>query len=388
MVNPPKDMYHLLGMYYDQRTVTHKVVGDIRPSVFTERKVDLPLRLISEAQREFAGVRQNVDRSTPEFAQGLNEMVFGDDAVRAILVVKGDLIGKSVEIKNSRIPIDLGTNPWTLYQGREGYDTIDTRLTAEKTHDYLTMHAGELRGMGIQKLDVNESTFHYMRDRDLKEKFPNGDGGVDLKDLMRYLVDTQGYVGIEKVTKPNAEQYAEKAMTITSYRQKQSVLEKVVRELCEKDPYLNAGDVITDIGAHRTTFATEQEARNFAKQFVVADIKGSRVPMGRFDARILYVDDYYSNPKKSGFKSYNVAANVSTTRHFEDVVREIQIYDWGMHFKAQINEGDPAFHRTIREGQIKAGKKRREVMERFGYDDFLELMFRTEPLILDVPLIN
>lgn len=388
MVNPPKDMFHLLGLFYNQGTETYGAINRIRPSIFTGKRVDLPYNSIPEARREFAEVRRNIDESTPEFAQDLNKMVFGDDAVRAILVVKGDFIGKGVEIKNSKIPIDLGTNPWPLHQGREGYDTIDTRLTVEKTYDYLTMHAEELRGIGIRQLVVNESTFHYMRDRDLKEKFPNGTDGANLKDLMRYLVDTEGYVGIEEVTKPNAKQYAEKVMTVTSYRQKQSVLEKVIRELCGKDPYLNAGDVMTDMGAHRGIFATEEEAKSFAKQFVLADGMASKIPIGRFDARVLHVDDYYSRPKKSGFKSYNVAANVSTTRNFEDAIREIQIYHWGMHFKAQIDEHDQAFHRTIREGQIKSGKTRRDVMKRFGYDTFLELIFSTDPLILDVPLIN
>jgi hypothetical protein len=387
MVKPPKDYLNLLGMYFGQNTVTYGVSETIRPSVFTERKVDLPLSWIEEARREISKVESEIDELTPEFAQDLNGMIFGEDKVRALLIIKGDLVGRGTEIRDTIIPINLGTNPWSLYQGSEGYDTIDARLTSEQAAAYLMQNANELARMGLQQLVVNESSFHYARDSDLKEKFPDGKGDVDLADLTRYLVDTYGYAGVDGVIKPSEQEFNDKAMTVTSYRQKQSLEEKTIRELCQKDPFRDVGDVITDWGAHRVVFATEEEARSFGTRFRRAYSSQNRVEIGKFGARVLHVDDYYTDPKKSGFSSYNVAANViSTRRRFEEVVREIQIYHWNMHFKGQINESDPAFHRTIRERQLKAGSARRKVMERFEYDHFIRGMFATEPLIITNPL--
>jgi hypothetical protein len=378
MARPPEDLLNLLGEYFSQTSITYRLIGQMRESIFTRNPLHIPPQRLYESRGEIERVTQQIDESTPQSAQDFNSLVFKNDKVAAFLVVKGDLVTENDEvvIANTVVPVYLGTNPWLLYQGRGGYDTVDTKISLEQTQYQIIEREEEFRREGIAALLVKESSFHYARDKDLKAKFPDGLGGFNTFDFIRYLIDTQGYIGMEPAIKPTKEEYEDSAMVFTSYRQKQSVLEKTIRELCQSEAYRTEGDIITDWGALRVGFPTEQEAISFAIQFQVADIRQRQVEIGRFDANVLHIDDYYSNPKSSGFKSFNIAVLFkSRPKLFEDVVREIQIYDWMMHYKAQIDETDPAFHRTIRASQVKSGARRRKRMENLGYDAALALMF-------------
>ena len=330
-----------MGMYFPYGSPTSTIMRIMREAVFRGKKIDIPYSETHASQQEIAEMRQRIDGSTPEFAQDLNTLVFGEDKVRAILLIKGNFVDSNGEVKNVIVPIDLGTNPWPLYTGREGYNTVDIKITAGSAKEYLMQHKEALRQRGIESFLVEESSFHYARDEDLKGNFVGSKGieAVDLASLVPYLVDTYGFVGLDEVSKPQEKEFRERAVPFVSYRQKESLLEKLIRKLCQRSPLMHEGDVIADWGAHRICLK-EEEALYFGGIFQ------GRVRVGRFVTRGLYTDNYYQQPKKSGFKAFNITARVSSAKH-GDIIRELQIYDLLQHFNAQINEKSPAFHRRF-----------------------------------------
>lgn len=384
--NAPKDKVNLMGLYLPNDSPTCEIMAQMRKAVREEQVISIPYSQILSAQQEIKEVRQKIDGSTPEFAQDLNKHVFGDSAVRAILVMQGDFLSAG-EIKNTILPFDLGTNPWPIYQGRGDYETVDAKVTADAASEYLQSRQQELRAKGISKFNVGQSGFFYLRDEQLKRNFGDSAGGISLEALIPYIVDTYGFVGLEPVSKPNEQDYRERAVPFVSYRQKgaDSLLEKVIRKLCQISPIKDEGGAIADWGGHRICAETEQETISWSK------ILQKPVNLGRFRMSNLHTDDYYSNPKKTGFKSYNATVRViskgiaTDSPRYTDVIREIQLYDLISHFNSQINEKHHAFHRKFREREERSLSKKRAVLEGFEYHFVLGLMFGTELLELPVP---
>jgi len=384
----PDDKYNLMGLYHNQGSATYKLFQIMRRSIFQEKRVQIPHSEIVAAQAETQLVKTSIDASTPEFAQDLNFRYFGGEnyedediekvPVRALLLARGDFVAKRGNLEKTVLPIDLGTNPWGLYKGPGGYDSVDTRVTYEQVAEFLDRHRRLLgQEHGFTSFEVTESSFYYFRDEDLLRNFGNG-SGIDFEALVPFIADTYGYVGVNPVKRPNKRGYDRRIIPFTSYRQKQSLEEKAERELCEKGPYKNAGDVISDWGAHRICDVSEQGARSWLGSFQ------GNFTVGRFRGRVLHTDDYYARPKGTGFSSLNIAVSVASNK-YDETVREIQIYDTGMHFRAQIDPEDPAFHRTVRERQRRSNRRRREIMKQFEYDAVLRLLLPIDSLPIGIP---
>ncbi len=376
----PSDSMNLMGLYFSQGSATPRILSQMRKAIFLEQKWYIPYSEIVESQGEIAGMRRLIDGTTPYFAQDLNALVLGKgnrgNDIRTIFLTTVDYLGPAGEIIRGDvvIPINLGTNPWLLYRGEEGYDSIDTKITAEQAEEFVRANGVALRELGVKKVFVKTSGFFYVRDEDLRGKrFITPEGAVDLASLTTYLYDTRGFVGLENVQKPTEEEYKERAVPFTSYRQKQTLIEKVEREICQYDPFKNEGDVISDWGAHRITATTEEDAMRWGSAF------RDHARVGRFETTAIWVDDYYSKPKGTGFKSYNIAVRATSTKH-KPTIREIQIYDLQQHFNGQINEKSHAYHGRFRRSQTESSRRRQELMRAFEYVDILKLMFNAREL--------
>ena len=400
----PNDSMNLMGLYFPQSSPTARILAQMRRAIFLKPK-EIPYSLVRESQDEIAEMRLDIDSTTPYFQQGINSLVFKDgnkrngNGIRTIFLTTADYLGPSREVvtadylgpsrevvrKDVVIPRNLGANPWPLYRGEGGYDSVDTRITAEQAVEYIGANVAALKRLGVERVFVKTSCFFYVRDEDLRKNgFIMADGQVDLDSLVTYLVDTNGMVGVKEVQKPEAEEYAERAVPSASSRQKQTLEQKVRRELCQYDPIEDAGDAISDWGGHRITAATEQEAIYWGTVF------GSNARVGTFRTEVLHVDNYYEKPKDTGFKSLNLALRVipalrdipiraNSPRH-KSTVRELQIYDLQQHFDGQINRKSPAYHERFRRSETESSKKRQKLMDRFEYTDILKFMFNAREL--------
>lgn len=375
----PKDKFNLMGLYFPMGSSTYEIMAQMRKALIEERIMSIPYSQIRNAQQEIKEARQKTDGSTPEFAQDLNKLVFLDRTVRAILIAKGDFQGDS-NVEGIVLAVDLGTNPWPLYQNHFGYETIDDKVTVDGAREYLQGHQQELKARGITALNVSQSSFFYFEDWQLKSNFGDGNGGISLEDLIPYVVDTNGFIGLEQASKPNERSYRERAVPFVSYRQKgaKSLLDKVIRKLCQRDSFADEGDVIADWGGHRICTATEEEAITWSKVF------RDWVGLDRFQVTNVHTDDYYTRPKRTGFRAYNIAVRVASQR-YGPVTREIQIYDLMPHFNSQIDESHPAFHRKFKRKEEESMRRRRAILESFEYRDVLELMFSDEGIEVPVP---
>ena len=376
----PNDSMNLMGLYFPQSSATPRILAQMREAIFLGQKVNILYSEILESQGEIAEMRKLIDGTTPEFVQDKNALVLGNgnkrSGIRAIMLTIADYLGPDRDIIRGDvvIPRNLGTNPWLLYQGEGGYDSVDTKITAEQALEYIGANEAALSALGVKRVFVKTSGFFYVRDEDLRgKKFMSPEDALDLDYLVTYLADTKGFVGLEQRQKPTEEEYAEMAVPFTSYRQKQTLIEKVMRELCQYQPFRNEGEVISDWGAHRITATTEEDAMQWGNVF------RDRARVGRFETTPLWVDDYYDKQKGTGFKSYNVAVRATSPRH-RPTIREIQIYDLLQHFNGQINEKSPAYHGRFRKSQTESSRRRQALLHAFEYDDILKLMFNAREL--------
>lgn len=377
----PNDSMNLMGLYFPQSSATPRILAQMRNAIFLGQGASIPYSEILESQGEIAEMRKTIDGITPEFSQHLNNLVLGNggkrDGVRTIFITNADYLGPGggVVRDNVVIPRNLGTNPWSMYLGEEGYDSVDTRITAEQAQRYIRENEAALRDMGIEKVFVKTSSFFYVRDEDLKEKgFISPEGVVDLDTLVTYLADTHGFVGLqEEVRKPTEKEYMERAVPLNSSRQKQTVEQKVERKLRQYNPFRDGGDVISDWGAHRIVPLTEEDAIYWGV------LLSGRAKLGIFDTMALHVDDYYNSPKPSGFKNYNIAVRVTSSR-YKPTIREIQVRHLLQHFNSEINEESPYYHGKFKESQTESSKRRKRLMQVFEYDNILKLMFNAREL--------
>ncbi len=388
----PSDAMGLVDLYSPDGP-TAKILSMMRPSLFLGAKTGIPYSLIRKSQDEIEGMRGKIDEVTPEFAQDLNALVLApkrNNNIRAFMLITADYLGSKDEVKayNVIIAQNLGTNPWPLYQGRGGYDSIDTRLTKEQTEGWINQHQAALRELGIEKIRVGSSGFYYVMEADLEEKGFSDHGEVDLGRLVTFLTDTYGMVGVKQMQKPSEKEYLAATVPFLSYRQKQTLADKIERKLCQGKPYENAGDVVSDWGAHRIAVPTEEQAREWGMYF-----RGHK-GLGRFSVDMAWRDDYYAKPKKNGFKSFNLAVKVKRKAErrsglarslFNPTVRELQIYDLWQHYASQINEKSPAHHRNFRGAQNDSMQKRRGLMRQYEYDEILNFMFNIKEMVLLVP---
>ena len=405
----PNDLINIMGLYFEPSMATPQIFDIMRRSIFTEQKAgipqkaDIPYSLILQSQAEIAEMRLRIDSITPYFQQDINKLVLGNgnnrngNGTRAIFLTTADYLGQKGEVvrEDAVIARNLGTNPWSLYRGERGYDSVDTRITAEFALEFISGNEAALERLGVERVFVKTSCFFYVRDKDLREKgFIKADEQVNLDSLVTYLADTSGMVGVSQVQKPTPQEYAKRAVPSNSSRQKQTLDQKVRRELCQYKPFRNAGDVISDWGGHRITAATEQDAVYWGTVF------GSDGSVGSFKTEVLHVDNYYEKPKGTGFKSFNIALRTvknsttaprnngyndqTTSPRHPKMVREVQIYDLQQHFNGQINEASPAYHRRFRRSETESSKKRQDLMDTFEYTDILRLMFNSRDMVFPV----
>ena len=379
----PNDSMNIMGLYFPQSSATPRILSQMRKAIFAGQKADISASEVLESQKEIAEMRKTIDGITPEFSQHLNNTVLGDgnkvDSLRTIFLTYADYLGPDREVIRGDvvIPRDLGTHPWSMYRGEQGYDSVDTKITAEESQQYVRENGGALRDMGIENVFIKTSSFFYVRDEDLRKQgfinSVNSEDVLDLDTLVTYLADSHGFVGLQEMQKPTEEEYMRRAMPFNASRQKQTVEQKVGRKIRQYRSFRNDGDVISDWGANRIVPLTEDNAIYWGTQF-----RGNTT-VCKFATEVLHVDDYYTNPKPNGFKNYNTTMLITSPRH-KSTIRELQVRDLLQHFNSEINEKSPYYHGKFRERQGESSKKRQRLMEEFEYDDILKLMFDAREL--------
>ena len=376
----PNDSMNIMGLYFPQSSATPRILSQMRKAIFSGQKADISASEVLESQKEIAEMRKTIDGVTPEFSQHLNNTVLGDgnkvDSLRTIFLTYADYIGPDREVirGNVVIPRDLGTHAWSMYRGEQGYDSVDTKITAEESQQYIRENGGALRDMGIENVFIKTSSFFYVKDEDLrKQGFIDSEDVLDLDTLVTYLADSHGFVGLQEMQKPTEEEYMRRAMPFNASRQKQTVEQKVGRKIRQYQSFRHEGDVISDWGANRIVPLTEDDTIDWGTQFR-GDAK-----VCKFATIALHVDDYYTNPKPNGFKNYNITMRIDSRRH-NSTIRELQVRDLLQHFNSEINEESPYYHGKFRERQGESSKKRQNLMEELGYDDILKRMFDAREL--------
>ena len=375
MVGTHRNEPNLMMRYFGQGSATYDVAGYMRNEFLKGSLGGLERGLVKRAKKEVDKKRMELDGPTYEFAQELYSQVFcGGDInhecrKKAIMVVQGDLLSRVKGIIDTVVPIEIAD--YTLFKNPEPGETVDETVTRKFTNQFIRDNRPYLRDQSYQAFSIKSSKIFDIRE-DKLNAFMDENGGLDARALVPFLTETFGYVVTTPIAGiPRKDKYRDLAPTFSSYRQKNSLAEKLLRKLGNGDR-LRDKDTIDDWVAHRIVVDSEEEARYWV------DFFESNPQLRTFRLRHLHTDDYYTDRKKNSFRNFNLTLSVSSPRFKIPTVREIQIVDKMQYRENEIDPDSPAHH-------TKAKAKHRTKKEvRDSYEYHMEEIFGKDDMLLPI----
>lgn len=323
----PKDEEGLMHHYFPHDSYVAGILDTMRKGFNGIQTKRITETHVQAAKLETELKARTLDISTYPFAYDLSRYDHRKESdyrgkIRVVMLADGMLKGFRGNMQTV-IPIDLGENPYELFQ--EQRRTIDHAVTIEQVEKYLAANRDALREEGFSSFHVDRSLFFYLR-RGYIKRFLQSHDQIDLTGLTRLVYPTKGYVGLEKVEMPTFEEYMEQAPLFRSSRLKKSLARKLRRKLWEENPR-----EVKDWAAHRVVVESRLDVENLASKLM------SSPKIGNSHVRYLRHDDYYSNPKPSGFEGMNIVVEVETGNEMP-CVREIQIIDKKQYYHNEFEE--------------------------------------------------
>lgn len=319
---------HLMGNYFGLDSVTYRLIQSMRDGVLNGGVPRFREELLRAAKREIDRVMTKLDESAYPFARDLSHHVFDGQSRRMIALIEGAFVYKDGQTLESMIGVDLGTNPWQVFQDGNLHETIDSMATRYAVQQYFAAHRDELKG--IKGFDVAKSHFLYLSDKAAAQ--------LDMPDLVPLIKYTKR-AGFTPVSVPSPVEYSEMLpLPLTSYRLKASLTGKLVDKLGL--PRISRDDVIRDWAGHRVVVEDEGRARDLA-QF----LNGSPTIGSSDTSRIecIEYEDGYKLPEDSGFKTLKITARVTVTEGRPiTTIRRIHILDRNEYYKSEVRPKGPA----------------------------------------------
>ncbi len=357
-----------LEYYCPKHSAVCEIVNRIEKNLSNRVKQGFSEGLIKSAQKEIFDIKNKLDGPTFLFSQDLNYLVFGLEAkTRAIMLTSGIFYGKNKKSIKSIIPKDLGTNPYQLFN-RQCEPTTDAYVTDTETEKFLRIHRDEILAQGYNHFDITASNFFYLRDDTLaKFKDNNEQDTIGLSKLFK-LVPLISYVEdsivTKKVTRPSHKEYNDNVHAFTSYRFKQSFIEKLIR-----------GDLITDWVAHSIGVSDKEIADIVEKSLLSGN------PFGKGESRIKQVLAKDDVELKRGYKAKKLKV-VTESPGFEDCVRSIQIVTTEDYFWNEIDITKPQSRHRYKETKGRAQKKKTEID--IFYENILRQIFHDKTTSINI----
>ena len=362
----------LMHYYFGHDTYVTGILETMQQGISENKLIRIPNDHIEAAKLEAQLKGKTLDVSTYPFAYDLSTYDYRGN-VRVVMLIDGTLKGIHGYM-DTVIPIDIGNNPYELFRGIKGGSrgrTIDLDVTAEQLQMWLNSHKDALLGEGFTSLHVDRSLFFYLR-RCYIKGFLQAHDRFDAVRLARLVYPAKGYVGLERVEKPTIDEYMEHAPLFRSYRLKKSLARKILRRFEDNDDR-----EIKDWVAHRIVVGSIDDVRGLA-----AFLKSSPT-IGNSYIRYIRADDYYRDPKESGFKAMNVVAEV-TTKGERPCVREIQIVDKEQYYRNEFveEERNRVSHEAHERQQAHRPKRIRDIHDK--YKAVLEEVFGVGGLEIEI----
>lgn len=352
--------------YFAPNTHTYRWIRKIREDFLSGRLANIDPDLIKIVQREVSSARKKIDASTYQAGQDLGHEFLGKDT-RVLMLVEGTFGGK--ESIKSIIPVDLGMNPHRLFEDYTSRGTtIDDTVTNWGTDKYLTEHKGDILSAGHTYFVIEKSFFYYVQQGDLVEgDFLEPNGKANMEKLAPYLKPTR-HVGIAPVELPSESDYRDNAPLCFSYRLKQTVLRKLIRNLFSTSP-----ERLKDWRAYRRVVEKKSDVDSAEAEISrAANIGTSKIS---YD----YTDDFYAEPKDTGWKAKNVVLWVRPKGHGSHV-SPLQIMDRRQNWRNEFDSNSPTFHGVHDQQQEHGSRKREKYIDH--YLPVLESIFVRDPMML------
>ena len=327
---------NLMGYYFDLDSVTYRLIEAMRDGVLNGGVPRFREDTLRAAKREIVGAMTRLDKSAYPFARDKGYHVFDGQPRRMIAIVEGHFVYKNEQTLESMIGVDLGTNPWQVFQDGNPHETIDSMATRYAVRQFFAAHREELEG--IRGFDVAKSHFLYLGDK-AAAKLPRDERGeIDMSQLIPLIKYTRR-VGFTPVSVPSSAEYSEMLpVPLTSYRLKASLTDKLVDRLGL--PRISRDDVIRDWAGHRVVVEDERHARDLAQFLSGSPTIGSN---GTSRIECIEYEDGYKLPEDSGFKTLKITARVTVTEGRPiTTIRRIHILDRGEYYKSEIRPKGPA----------------------------------------------
>lgn len=336
---------HLLGYYFSRDSEIHDLIEALRGGVLNGGVPRFKESKLKAAESEIRRVIATHDESAYPFARDLSYHLIGGPR-RMIALIEGVFLYENEQRLESIIGVDLGTNPWQVFESGNSRETIDSRATVRAANLYLAAHRDELSG--IKGFEIAKSYFLYLANN-VAAEFETG-GEIDMSRLVPLITHTK-HVGLTPVSAPSLSRYsAEAPIPITSYRLKRSLADKLIEKIGL--PHISGDDVIRDMVGHRVVVENEQQARELADFLKGSPTIGSN---GSSKVECIEYQDGYSLPERGrDFKALKITARVTVKGkkgNFPPTIRRIHIVDRTEYYRNEIDPKDRANHKVVYERQ-------------------------------------
>jgi len=370
------DEVSYLGLFFPKGHPTSDVIDRIRLNILNgvpSENSGISMDEVYSAQQFFVNGMPIFDKQVPLFAQDVTKNVLGD-SISAIVLTKGDLYDENDVLlyHDTFLPYNLGTNPWQLFERDGNYSTIDDRITFESALRYIEANRNHLRDIGCKKFKIN-SSYVYFFDEVQLNKIYGQDGILNLERLTADVIETNGYVGTEKIEFPNWEDAKKRLVPSVSYRQKHSIRSKSKIKLAQKKGNINGPKKQNaDVIAIRFRGSEEHVSE------MIANFRGYN-QIGRFELQEIASEDYFTKPKKNGFRSFNLITRLMSQAGNWPI--EAQFHSFHDYHKAEIDQTHPAHHSNYKEKQ-RIPKKNQELTD--TYESIFRLIFPETEVWIDI----
>lgn len=339
--------HHVMEWYFGLDTVTYGLFEAIRDGTLNGGIPRFKEGILRAAKQEIAGEMSRLDKSAYPFRRDMGHLVIGGQPKRMIGLIEGHFVYEDGQTLESKLGVDLGTNPWPVFQDGNLNETIDSMATSYAVRQFFAAHREELEG--VRRFRVAKSHFLYLDDKAAARLPRDERGEIDMLTLVPLIKYTR-YVGFKPANVPSQAEYSEiLPVPFTIDRLKASLTGKSVENLSL--PRISSDDVIRDWAGHRAVVENEEKARELAQSLSNSPTIGSS---GTSRIECAEYEDGYRSPESSGFKALKITARVTVMVKGRPIttIRRIHILDRDEYYQSEVRAkgraSRPAFER-IRE---------------------------------------
>ncbi len=335
---------NLMGYYVPERGPAYRFFEQLWDDVQEGRDPRFKKRLVENAREEMWDVIRAIDRATYPFNKALTYHIFGGISdMMSVFLIEGNLIQRDGIKERATFPIDITREEPILYRQVSDNETLDDKITIEKTRVALAHSGSALRKRGYVGFEVVRSRVFYASESELERLAEMGDFS-----FVPYIAETELLRGLESPPVPLWSNYPSGFNADLVSRRDKGYPEGKIMDRLKR----NERESIIDLVGTRYV-GEEERVKKLSDFFESGGETGCSQMLGKFQVEVLpFGKNRFADPEKSGFQNHKLILRVSGGGpRFVSHIRELQLYTWVAYHQSEINVRSPYHHSRYKEKQ-------------------------------------